>query len=190
VTQEQQDAEVIRGSLNEPEAFGRIFDRHAVSVHRFLASRSDPTTADDLLGEVFATAFGLRWRFDGRHDTARPWLLGIAANVLRQEVRRRGRESRTASRLPTASLDDLFADADDRLVAAGGRRSLRSALAALPAPDRDVLLLVAWDGLTPAEAAASLGIPQGTARSRLHRARQALQHELSGLRPDTHAKER
>jgi RNA polymerase sigma factor (sigma-70 family) len=64
-------------------------------------------------------------------------------------------------------------------------RALLAAVRALPAQEREVLLLVAWEQLNPAEAAAVLGVPQGTARSRLHRARTSLRLELARQRTRT-----
>jgi RNA polymerase sigma-70 factor (ECF subfamily) len=77
---------------------------------------------------------------------------------------------------------DPWDDVVDRLDSAAQARELTSALRALPAPERDVLLLVAWEQLSPAEVAAVLGVPQGTVRSRLHRARAALRPVLASSR--------
>jgi RNA polymerase sigma-70 factor (ECF subfamily) len=79
---------------------------------------------------------------------------------------------------------DPWDDINDRLDSAARARVLVSAVRALPLAEREVLLLVAWEQLTPAEAAKVPGVPQGTARSRLHRARAALRRVLSGQDSD------
>jgi DNA-directed RNA polymerase specialized sigma24 family protein len=79
---------------------------------------------------------------------------------------------------PLAAGHDPWPEVDTRLDAAARLPGLRRALAGLMSGDREVLLLVTWEGLTPAEAAVVLGIPQGTARSRLHRARAAMRQSM------------
>ena len=103
------------------------------------------------------------------HDSgsALPWLYGIAANVLRRHFR----EAAVAG----AAAHDAGMDWDAveaRLDAQAQRGQLRGALSVLSPAERDLLLLVAWEGLSPAEAARAVGISQVAARSRLHRARQ------------------
>ncbi len=168
------DAEIIAASRSDPERFGTIFDRHAPAVHAFLARRGGGDLADDLLGEVFAVAFRARRRYDGVHASARPWLYGIAHNVLRAHLRRDSQRIRLYRRTEAEPPEDPWADVDRRLDADGPGGRAVHALAKLPAGEREVLQLMAWEGLTVSEAAAALGIPPGTARSRLHRARTAL----------------
>jgi RNA polymerase sigma factor (sigma-70 family) len=106
--------------------------------------------------------------------TTRPWLYGIARNVLRAHWR----ASRGADHPAAAEAVDPWDDVVDRLDSAARAQVLASAVRALPPGERDVLLLVAWEQLTPA--AVALGVPPGTARSRLHRARAALRLALAG----------
>ena len=108
-----------------------------------------------------------------------PWLYGIARNVLRAHWRTLQRPEVA----PEPAAFDFFAEADDRLDAARQLEQLRTALLRLSAEEREVLFLVAWERLTPVEVAQALGIPAGTARSRLHHARHALQGELTALTP-------
>jgi len=82
------DAQVIAQSIGVPAAFGSLFDRHAAELFRFLIRRIGLDAADGLLGEVFRIAFELRSSFDGSRTTARPWLYGIATNVLAKHRRR------------------------------------------------------------------------------------------------------
>ncbi len=158
-----------------PELMGVLYERHAAAVYRYLARRSEPAVADDLLSEVFVAALSGRKRVVP-HDSgsALPWLYGIASNVLRRHLRQvRGRWVAAGE----AGMD--WGAVDARLDAEAKRTQLRAALASLSARERELLLLVAWDGLTPAEAAEALGIPPATARSRLHRARQRSQQILN-----------
>lgn len=168
------DAEVMTALRTRPELMGVLYERHAASVYRFLARRSGPAIAEDLLSEVFVAALGTRKRVvPHTSGSALPWLYGIAGNILRRHLRRaRGRWVASGE----SGMDWEAVDA--RLDAEAQRSQLRVALASLSAGERELLLLVAWEGLTPAEAAESLGIPPATARSRLHRARQRSQHAL------------
>ena len=170
------DGALIERSLRgRPDAFVEVVRRHEVPVHGFLARRAGRQAADDLLGEVWVRAFAARDGYDQGHDDARPWLYGIARNVLRAHWRARRDTDHAAAREAVDPWDDVV----DRLDSAARARVLVSAVRALPAAERDVLLLVAWEQLTPAEAAVVLGVPQGTVRSRLHRARAALRPVLA-----------
>jgi RNA polymerase sigma factor (sigma-70 family) len=170
---------IERSARGRPDAFVEVVQRHEVAVHAFLARRAGRQVADDLLGEVWTRAFAGRAGFDPAHGDARPWLYGIARNVLRAHRRASRGDSR-----PGEEVADPWDEVIDRLDSAARAKPVVSAVRALPPEERDVLLLVAWEQLTPAEAAAVLGIPQGTARSRLHRARAALRPVLAGPRPD------
>lgn len=157
-------------------------DLYGGRVHAYLARRS-PGSADDLLSEVWLAAFEGRHRYDPALGSVVGWLFGIARNVLLAHQRA---ERRRASR-PVVELDDHgdeWGAVDARLDAAGIASELRTALARLPAEERDVLLLVAWEQLAPTEAATVLGIPPGTARSRLHRARTRISASWSAQNSD------
>ena len=166
---------IERSARGRPDAFVEVVRRHEVAVHGFIARRAGRQMADDLLGEVWVRAFAARGGYDPAREDARPWLYGIARNVLRAHWRVR----RDAGRAVQDAVDP-WDEVVDQLDSAARAQALIPALRALPGPERDVLLLVAWEQLTPAEAAVVLGIPQGTARSRLHRARAALRPVLTG----------
>jgi RNA polymerase sigma factor (sigma-70 family) len=173
----------MRTSLQRPEEFAEIFDRHAPAIHRFL-SRRVGELADDLLGETFLTAFRKRGDYRADRVDVRPWLYGIGANLVRRhrrdEVARYraiGRSSGTAA-VSSGSADELDSTVS-RVDAQALGPSLAAALADLEARDREVLLLIAWGDLSYAEVAAVLEIPVGTVRSRLHRARRRLQECLA-----------
>lgn len=175
---------IERSARGRPDAFVEVVRRHEVAVHGFLARRAGPGVAADLLGEVWVRAFAGRGGYDPAYPDARPWLFGIARNVLRWHWR----ASRDADHLAGAGYwagagravaEDPWDAVIDRLDGAARSRALLAAVRALPPAERDVLLLVAWEQLTPAQAAAALGVPQGTARSRLYRARTALRLALA-----------
>ena len=162
------DADLFARSLTDPHAFEDLVTSLGPRVHGYLARRA-PQHADDLLSEVWLAAFQGRHRYDAARAEVAAWVFGIARNVLLAHLRHRRRVG-TGGTLAESQVDDWEA-VDRRLDAAGHAPALRRALAALPPEEREVLLLVAWEQLTPSEAAAALGIPAGTARSRLHRAR-------------------
>lgn len=174
------DAEVIAASLAEPGRFAVLFDRHAPYIQRYLARRVGTQAAEDLLAETFLVAFGKRAAYDQSFRDARGWLYGIATNL----IGRHRREEVRQFRLSQAAGPDLDqADHPERSVVNLTAQSLRSvlvaALAGLAEPDRDVLLLIAWEQLSYGEVARALGIPVGTVRSRLHRARTKIRQALA-----------
>lgn len=167
---------IERSVRGRPDAFVEVVRRHEIAVHGFLARRAGRQAADDLLGEVWVRAFAARGGYDPGYDDARPWLYGIARNALRAHWR----AGRAGGHAAAEEVVDPWDDVVDRLDSAATAQVLVQAVRALPPAEREVLLLVAWEQLTPAQAAVVLGVPQGTARSRLHRARTALRLVLAG----------
>ena len=113
---DESDAAVIAASLDVPVLFGTIFDRHATVLHRYLVRRLGPDEAESMVGEIFRIAFEKRHTYDLMRPTARPWLYGIATNLLakhrRREARRMHAVARLAAhRLPPVDLADGVADA-------------------------------------------------------------------------------
>lgn len=169
------DAELISESREEPGRFGEIFDRHADAIFRYLARRIGPGDASDVLADVFLAAFEARWRYDPAFSTAVPWLYGIASNLLRKHHRQRAGELRMLERVVGLSEPDDHADAVANVIDAQLQvRAMAKLLDDLPAGERDVLLLQAWEALTYEEIANALDIPIGTVRSRLNRTRRRL----------------
>jgi RNA polymerase sigma-70 factor (ECF subfamily) len=162
------DAEVIRRSLSDEAAFASLFDRHYPAVHRFLRARVGVGLADDLASEVFVTAFGRRASYDLERDDARPWLYGIAVNVIRGHRRSELRRLRAYARAAAYGRVETVEAADSL------DPELASALLRLDDDDRNLVLLFAWAGLSYEELAQALEIPLGTVRSRLSRARAGL----------------
>lgn len=177
---DEDDAAIIEGSLREPERFASIFDRHAPHIQRYLARRLGQQVADDLVADTFLVAFDKRARYDRTRSDARPWLYGIATNLVRQHQREEVREYRLRANINPELDHDGHADrVAAQVTAAAMRRLLATALAELSDGDRDVLLLVAWEGLTYEEVANALAIPVGTVRSRLSRARRQVRAALT-----------
>ena len=178
------DSELIGRSVDEPELFAALFDRHATSVHRYLGRRVGDR-ADDLLSETFLIAFRRRGSYRPDHVEVRPWLLGIATNLVHGHVRTEQRRYRALARAaaePAVPAPDPGESAD-RLTAQALRGPLAAALAGLKARDRDVLLLFAWGQLGYEEIAAVLDVPVGTVRSRLNRARRQTRAALGATSP-------
>lgn len=168
------DAAVVVGSLATPRLFDRVYELHHDAVFRYAASRVGAQEAEDLVGEVFATAFGTRGRFDpARAESALPWLLGIATRLIhrRRDVERRWIRNLAATQELPHGDDTAIEDVPRRADASRAGDRLAAAVMSLPLPQRDPLLLHVLGGLTYEEAAEALDLPVGTVRSRIHRAR-------------------
>lgn len=176
VPDEATDAEVVARSLTEPECFRLIFERHFDPIHRYIARRLGEVLADDLTMQVFTLAFDRRRTFRLEVASARPWLYGIATNLIRSHWRA---ERRLLAALGRLRANEIWApDPTARLERATELRCVAQALGSLNDGQRDVLLLHAWVGLTDAEIATALAIPVGTVGSRLLRARRRLRGAL------------
>ncbi|MFI7438468.1 RNA polymerase sigma factor [Nonomuraea indica] len=178
------DADLVRASWTQPEAFAELFDRYSAMLYRYVSKRLGPEPAEDLVGETFLVAFSRRRSYDLSYTDARPWLFGILTKLLSRHHRSEAARYRALLRAPV----DGHVDSPAERVASGVsaqavRPELVGALAALPAKDRDVLLLVAWGDLTYVEVAQALGIPVGTVRSRLNRGRRKVRAALGDTNP-------
>ncbi|PZS01932.1 MAG: RNA polymerase subunit sigma-70 [Pseudonocardiales bacterium] len=174
-----------RAARGDSVAFGVLFERHVDTVYthcfRRTASWSD---AEDLVSVVFLEA----WRrcsevgLDG--GSVPPWLLAVANNVLRNHDRSVRRNRRLVAKLSVLDRRrDEIGDLTERL---GDEQRMRGVLAVveqLPEAEQDVLALCAWAGLSYADAAEALGVPIGTVRSRLSRARADLHRRTADPAP-------
>ncbi|MEV4518538.1 RNA polymerase sigma factor [Dactylosporangium sp. NPDC049525] len=182
------DAEMVQLSRTDTAAFAALYDRHAGGLYRYASQRVGPQTAEDAVADTFLAAFQQRDGYDLDRPDARPWLFGILTRKLARHHRTEQARYRAIARAqadPGAGADeDGPADRVAARVTAGAVRApLAQALRRLPAGDRDVLLLVAWCDFTYEEVAAALGIPVGTVRSRLNRARRKVRDALGGTDP-------
>jgi RNA polymerase sigma-70 factor (ECF subfamily) len=171
------DADLIGASYDDPERFTGVFERHYEPIHRYVSRRLGSALADDITAQVFAIAFERRRRFDLAVADARPWLYGIASNLVgsnrRAERRMLGALSRLAASTETTSDGPEVGVADQREAA-----RVAGALNKLDRQQRHVLLLHCWAGLSHSEIASALHIPAGTVASRLSRARQRVRADL------------
>jgi RNA polymerase sigma-70 factor, ECF subfamily len=179
------DAETIAASLSEPGRFAAVFDRHYGEISAYLSRRVDRGLAEELASETFVRAFTARTGYDLAYPDARPWLFGIATNLLRRHARAEERRRRAYAR--AAERDDLSDDLElvaERIDARAGARVVADALTRLSPADRDTLLLFALTDLDYEGIALATGAPVGTVRSRLHRVRRHVQAALSTAATD------
>ncbi|GAA4635985.1 RNA polymerase sigma factor [Actinoallomurus vinaceus] len=184
------DATLIERSLRDPEAFAQLYDRHAPHIHRYVTRRLGAGAADDVVADTFLDAFRQRGRYRSDRADARPWLYGIAANLIGRHRRAETRMLQACARAGIDPVAESYADrVDDQVAAAAVRRPVARALAALSPKYREVLLLIAWADLSYEETAEALGISIGTVRSRLHRARKKVREALGGQDPTSSIEE-
>jgi RNA polymerase sigma factor (sigma-70 family) len=174
-----------RAGDGDSTAFGEIFERHAKAVYNHLFRRiSDWSQAEDLTSAVFLHAWRRRSTVVLDRESVLPWLLGVANQVLRNQRRATRRSRAVVARVVPAGetacdhADAVAAAVDDERQMA----ELRRALAALPRHEREVIELCVWSGLDQQAAAVALGVPVGTVKSRMHRARLRLAASL-GTQP-------
>jgi RNA polymerase sigma-70 factor (ECF subfamily) len=164
------DAHAVRLSLTDPRAFGILFERHFDAVFGYARRRVRADLAEEIATEVFTRAFDRRRSFDLSRDDARPWLLGIAANVLRRHWRSERRRLNAYARAASVGTDGGACEPAEVV----------SALDSLSRDERETLFLFAVADLSYEEIAEGLGIPVGTVRSRLARARSRMRSRLAG----------
>src|ERR1700753_157519 len=178
------DAELIERSRREPDCFAAIFHPHADEILRYAHARLGPDLAEDVTAETFLTAFRRRDSYDTDRADARPWLYGIAIRLIGKHRRAEGRYRRMLQTVPAERLDGDFGDRSaERVTAEQLRPRIAAVLNGLPARDRELLLLIAWAGLSYEESAQALGISTSAVRSRLNRIRTKTRKELGGATP-------
>lgn len=169
--------------MEHPFVFGELYDKHASAIYRYAARRAGTYAADDVLSETFLVAFERRETFEDDRDDARPWLFGIATNLLRRHHRAEAKTLRLLARAaPREELPEVFGRIADQVDAQAVVGRIAKKLKSMAAIDRETILLYAWADLTYEGIAQSMGVPVGTVRSRMNRARKVLKNEL-GLSP-------
>jgi len=170
VSHDRTDASLVRAAATDPAAFSELYARHVDAVYRWFRRRLD-WAASDLTAETFARAWLARGRFrDERNGSALPWLLGIAAHVLADTVRRDRVETRARERLGLPldlAGEDGYSDVEERL---SPRLALERSLGSLPDHEREALELRVVDELPYAQVARRLSIRPAAARLRVSRA--------------------
>jgi RNA polymerase sigma-70 factor (ECF subfamily) len=185
---DQSDAELlIASSAGSAEAYSAFFQRHVDPITRYAVRRcASPDDVADLVGECFLVALQAAHRYVPETDTALPWLFGIARRLLAKQRRKyvgnRRLEIKVSNAFPvfTVAEDDAIASAID---AASQAPILEEALGRLTRSEREVLELVAYDGLSPSEAAEALDISPNAARLRLSRARRSVRTHIDSALP-------
>jgi RNA polymerase sigma-70 factor (ECF subfamily) len=170
-----------RSRAGDADAFGLLFKRHGNALYNYCFRRvGDWTAAEDLLSIVFLEA----WRRRGKElppDKVLPWLYGIATNVFRNRRRAERRYAAALARVAAPPVEPGFSElADERLDDEPGMRKTLALMAQLPRHEQDVIALCVWSEASYEDAALALGIPVGTVRSRLSRARQHLRELDAG----------
>ncbi|MBT2206711.1 RNA polymerase sigma factor [Actinomadura sp. NEAU-AAG7] len=173
------DAALLAASLQDGEEFTALYDRYFPAVYRYVAGRLGREAADDVVAETFLAAFRRRAAFDPARGAVRPWLYGIATNLIAQHRRTETRRYQALARIGTEPDQTGHEDRVASSVTAERLQPhLARALAGLSRKDRDVVLLKALGQLGNEEIAAVLGVPYGTVGSRLNRARRKLRADL------------
>jgi RNA polymerase sigma-70 factor (ECF subfamily) len=172
------------------DAFGVFFRRHSRAVTSYAVRRCDnPEDVADLVSDTFMIALQASGRYIPETETALPWLFGIARRVLARQRRRKSGFARLLVKSSNSHPrfqgmeEDAIASAIDAVRSAP---ALAAALDTLSQGERDVLELVAFDGLSPSEAALVLDLTPNAARLKLSRARKHLRHALGedrGVQP-------
>lgn len=170
-----------QAAAGEPAAFGLLYERHARAIYNYLFRRcADWSLAEDLTSIVFLEAYRRRATVEIDEGKVLPWLYGVATNVMRNQHRSLRRHAEALRRLPAPEpVLGTAGEAAERVDAERRMRSVLAALEGLPRSDRDVLALCLWSELSYEDAALALGVPVGTVRSRLSRARRRLS-DLAG----------
>ncbi len=175
------DAELWALTGEEPTAFAELFQRHADAVYNHCFRKTASwSTAEDLRSVVFLEAWRRRRDVRLHEESILPWLLAVANNVVRTRARSVRRHRAMLARLPISvvSDDDPAEEAVTRLHEETQMRQVQEALGTLTRGEQDVLALCVWAELDYAAAAVALGVPVGTVKSRLSRARHKLRQAV------------
>jgi RNA polymerase sigma factor (sigma-70 family) len=182
---ELSDADLWELAAIDPEAFGELFRRHARTVHAFCVRRTASVAdADDLTSVIFMEAWVRRGGVKFIGTSSLPWLLGVANNVVRNSHRALRRYRSALHRVSVPS--NARSAEDEAMDVVEGERNLRDAITTLrklSRAEQEVVTLVLWTGLSYEEAALALGVPIGTVRSRLSRAKKKLQSHFAPVLP-------
>lgn len=177
------------------DAFAELYAEYARSVynHAFRLT-GDWSVAEEVMGDTFLDAWRGRGQLEPGDDSLKPWLLGVATNKARNAKRGIGRRLAFLARRPApAPVADFAEEAAGRIDDARQLAAVREVYGRLRRGEQEVLALCVWSGLDYAQAAEAMGIPVGTVRSRLSRARTRLrklaEQRLAEAKKDTSQKQ-
>jgi RNA polymerase sigma-70 factor (ECF subfamily) len=168
------------------QEFALLFDSLSKGIYNYcFRETADWAIAEDLTSIVFLEAWRRRDEVELAHDSAKPWLFGVAINVLRHRRRSLRRHAQAMRRLPiTATTPDFSDDLAERLAYQERAAKTQALLRSLPVKYREVLALCDWSGLSTSEAGRALGVADGTVKSRLSRARQVARERIEQVRTE------
>jgi len=172
------DEELLtRWHAGDRQAGAALVARHFDAIERFFVTKTNPQAAEDLVQIVFARCVeaASRWRQTG---TFRAYLYGLSRNVLLEHIRSRVRDGRSDDELHESAVFDLGPGLHTQVAASAERRHLVAALQRLPLDLQSLLELAYWEEMSMDELATTFGVPAGTIKSRLNRARQLLKDAL------------
>lgn len=162
-----------------PDGLADLYDAYAPMLYRYAVRRMGRTAAEEIVAETFLAAVAGWARFDPGRGEVRPWLFGILTHRISRHRRDEAAYLNVLAGLPGEPMvEDIAERVADMVSADSNGASLAAALAELSAGDRDTLLLLAWADMSYAEIAAALGIPIGTVRSRINRARRVMRSHV------------
>ncbi|MBD0424654.1 RNA polymerase sigma factor [Streptomyces sp. TRM S81-3] len=171
-------SECLRARIRagDPEAFAELYEEYARTVYNYAYRLTgDWSTAEEVMGDTFLDAWRGREQLDPDRGSLKPWLLGIATNKARNANRGTGRRLAFLARRPAVEpVADFAEETAGRIDDARRLAAVRRVFGRLRRTEREVLALCVWSGLGYPEAAQALGVPVGTVRSRLSRARARL----------------
>ncbi|MEU6731795.1 RNA polymerase sigma factor [Streptomyces physcomitrii] len=177
-------SEGLRGRVRagERSAFAEVYEAYAKAVYNHAYRLTgDWSVAEEVMGDTFLEAWRSREQLEPDGGTLKPWLFGIATNKARNANRGTGRRLAFLSRRPAPEpVADFAEETAGRIDDARQLAAVQQALSRLRRPEREVLALCVWSGMDYAQAAAALGVPVGTVRSRLSRARARLRRLTDG----------
>jgi RNA polymerase sigma factor (sigma-70 family) len=181
----QTDSELWRSACaDRVEAFGELFDRHSDAICGYCFRRTaDRAAAEDLVSIVFLEAWRRRHEVRFHGESVRPWLFGVATNVVRNHQRSLRRYRAVLARLPRSKPEPDFADeVGERIDTEADVRAIADVVACLPRQEQEVFALCAWQGLSASEVATALRLPEATVRTRLFRARRRIRDRFAPFR--------
>lgn len=162
---------------DEADRFTAIYDSCRQRVWAYVVSKGGREVVEEVVSETFTVAWR---RFADLPDDPLPWLLGVARNILRDTLRTQARREAFTAEAVRWARPEASGDIGDQVAE---RSAAIRALASLSEQDREMLMLVAWQGLGAREAARVVGCSAATLRVRLHRARKRFEQALA--QPDT-----